>query len=232
MPALLAVVRHGESAANVAREAAKRAGVARFDLQLRDMDVPLSPLGERQARALGAWFCQEQQLFDIVLASPYRRAKATADFIVDAKAVTGAFESIFVDERLREKEFGILDNVTTAGIEAEYPAEFASHERLGKFYYRPPGGESWPDVILRLRSVLDTVALHFAGKRVLIVAHQIVVLCMRYLLEGISEEQLLAIDRDRDVENCSITEYRNVPHQGFVLTRYNWVVDDRRRSED
>src|SRR5688572_31393696 len=27
---------------------------------------------------------------------------------------------------------------------------------LGKFYHRPPGGESWCDVILRLRSALDT----------------------------------------------------------------------------
>lgn len=196
------------------------------------MDVPLSPRGEQQACALGAWFRNEQQLFDIVLASPYRRAKATADFIVDAKAVTDSFESIFVDERLREKEFGILDNVTTAGVEAEYPAEFASHDRLGKFYYRPPGGESWPDVILRLRSMLDSLALHFAGRRVLIVAHQIVVLCMRYLLEGMSEEQLLAIGRDRDVQNCSVTEYRNVPDKGFVLTRYNWTVDNRPHPED
>lgn len=93
---------------------------------------------------------------------------------------------------------------------------------LGKFYHRPPGGESWTDVILRLRALLDTVALHHAGKRVLIVAHQVVVLCLRYVLENMDEAQVLAIDSSGDVANCSITEYgfaQGLPN----LIRYNFV---------
>ena len=61
-------------------------------------------------------------------------------------------------------------------------------------------------MILRLRSVLDTVSLHHGG-RVLIVAHQVVVLCLRYLLEGMTEDQILAIDAEGDVANCGVTEY-------------------------
>jgi probable phosphoglycerate mutase len=78
---------------------------------------------------------------------------------------------------------------------------------VGKFYYRPPAGESWCDVILRLRSVLDTISLHHGGKHVLIVAHQVVVLCMRYLLENMDEKTILAIDAEGDVANCAVTEY-------------------------
>jgi broad specificity phosphatase PhoE len=49
------------------------------------------------------------------------------------------------------------------------PSETGSTGRLlGKFYYRPPGGESWCDVILRLRGALDTMSLHHAGRRVLL----------------------------------------------------------------
>jgi len=33
--------------------------------------------------------------------------------------------------------------------------EAARRARLGKLYYRPPGGESWADVALRLRSFLS-----------------------------------------------------------------------------
>ena len=78
---------------------------------------------------------------------------------------------------------------------------------IGKFYHRPPGGESWCDVILRLRSVLDMLSLHFAGRRVLIVAHEVIVLCFRYLIEDLDEAQILAIDKEGDVVNCGVTEY-------------------------
>jgi probable phosphoglycerate mutase len=62
----------------------------------------------------------------------------------------------------------------------------------------------------------------------LIVAHQVVVLCLRYLLEKLSEQQILAIDREREVANCSVTEYRFDPalgnDGGLVLRRYNFVA--------
>ena len=94
---------------------------------------------------------------------------------------------------------------------------------LGKFYHRPPGGESWTDVILRLRALLDTIGLHHAGKRVLVVAHQVVVLCLRYILEEMDEAQILAVDRAGDVANCSVTEY-DFAGGAPRLRRYNFVA--------
>src|SRR5438874_11122860 len=55
-PQTLWIVRHGQSAGNVARDAAEAAGLRVIDIAERDVDVPLSALGERQARALGEWF--------------------------------------------------------------------------------------------------------------------------------------------------------------------------------
>jgi probable phosphoglycerate mutase len=52
-PDRLWIVRHGQSAGNVARDAADAAGVGRIDIADRDMDVTLSPLGQEQATALG-----------------------------------------------------------------------------------------------------------------------------------------------------------------------------------
>ncbi len=87
------------------------------------------------------------------------------------------------DERLREKEFGILDRLTPLGIRAKYPDLAEQRLHVGKFYFRPPGGESWCDVILRLRSFLDMLTREYRGDRVLVVAHQVIVNCLRYLLE-------------------------------------------------
>ena len=225
-PSVLWLVRHGESAGNVARDAAHTAGLERIDLPSRDVDVPLSPLGEQQADALGRWFAKghEDGRPDVMLASPYVRAMSTARRF-RAAGGCAADEPICCDERLREKEFGILDGLTTAGIHAHQPDQAEFRRLLGKFYHRPPGGESWCDVIFRLRSLMDTVSLHYAERRVMIVAHQVVVLCMRYVIENLSEQEILAIDREGDVANCSITEYRFDPAAGkngnLVLARYN-----------
>ncbi|MEP6690741.1 MAG: histidine phosphatase family protein, partial [Gemmatimonadaceae bacterium] len=78
---------------------------------------------------------------------------------------------------------------------------------LGKFYHRPPGGESWCDVILRLRSAVEMISREYCGQRVLLVCHSVVVLCMRYILEHMTEDEILRIDRENEVANCSVTSY-------------------------
>ena len=230
-PDRLWVVRHGESSGNVARDAAHEANLLRIETGGRDADVPLSPLGERQSDALGRWFASmpPRERPEVVLTSPYLRARQTAALVHAAGGTAAASPDDFVvDERLREREFGILDRLTRQGIEQEYPEQAEFRRALGKFYHRPPGGESWCDVILRLRSALDTVALHYGGARVLIVGHQVVVLCMRYLVEKMTEEGILAVDAEGDVVNCGVTEYAFDPGRGvgggLSLRRYNFAA--------
>jgi 2,3-bisphosphoglycerate-dependent phosphoglycerate mutase len=229
-PERLWVVRHGESAGNVARDAAHAAGLAEINIAGRDADVALSERGKEQSLALGRWFAAlpEDERPNVVLISPYLRAKQTAELIAAAGGLSQNSLEFVIDERLREKEFGILDRLTRSGIERDHAQQAEFRRLLGKFYHRPPGGESWCDVILRLRSALDTMSLHYDGCRVLVVSHQVVVLCLRYLLEQMTEEQILAIDAERDVANCGLTEYRfdskRGKHGSLVLTRYNFVA--------
>lgn len=228
-PSVLWVVRHGQSAGNVARDAAHATGAHRIELTERDVDVPLSDLGREQAAALGHWFARRDSQPDVMLASPYLRAQQTAQIFRDAGGCD-AEEAICIDERLREKEFGILDGLTTAGVAHELPDQAEFRRLLGKFYHRPPGGESWADVILRLRSLLDTVSLHYGGRPVMIIAHQVVVLCLRYIIENLSEGEILGIDQMGDVSNCGVTEYRFDPSVGkagnLVLVDYNVTPPD------
>ena len=208
-PARMWLVRHGQSQGNVAREAADQAGHAEIDIDLRDVDVPLSELGERQAEAAGRWFAAlpPDERPEVILSSPYVRARQTSEAICRAGALAGGPAKSIIDERLREREFGIFGRLTTIGIREKYPEEAAHRTRLGKFYHRPPGGESWADVILRLRSMLNTINLHYSDRRVLVVCHQVVVLCMRYVLEELDEAEILDIDRQAEVLNCGICAY-------------------------
>jgi broad specificity phosphatase PhoE len=209
-PQQLWVVRHGQSAGNVAREAAEASGLTTIDIAFRDIDTPLSCLGEQQAIALGHWFgaLPKSGQPEVVLSSPYVRAQHSAILLMQAAGLDDGKVVLRFDERLREREFGILDRLTVAGITQKYPELGAQRGHVGKFYFRPPGGESWCDVILRLRSLVEMITREYAAKRVLIVAHQVTVNCLRYLLEDLDEKRILEIDRQQDVPNCGVTSYR------------------------
>ena len=227
-PDLLYLVRHGESAGNVARDAATAAGHHVIDIDVRDVDVPLSDLGREQARALGRWYgtLKKEAQPEIVLTSPYLRARDTADIIIAESGIEPA--ALVVDERFREKEFGILDRLTAAGISASHPDQAEFRRVLGKFYFRPPGGESWTDVILRLRSALEMISREYCGCKVLIVCHSVVVLCMRYLIEHMTESEILGIDRLNEIANCSVTSYfydaKHGPRGRLALDLFNFVA--------
>ncbi|MEY2422330.1 MAG: 2,3-bisphosphoglycerate-dependent phosphoglycerate mutase [Acidimicrobiaceae bacterium] len=198
-----------------------------IDIAERDMDVPLSELGERQARALGHWFGErpKRDRPTIVMASPYKRAARTAELALEAAGMDDI--GVCLDERLREREFGQLDRLTRSGIESRFPDEAAARKRLGKFYHRPVSGESWADVALRVRSALDTIGREYGGERVLLVSHQVVILLFRYVFDGLTEQELLAVDREQELANCGVTEYRFDPKTGRTggmrLHRYNDV---------
>jgi broad specificity phosphatase PhoE len=229
-PDILWIVRHGESAGNVALDAALAATQPSIDIEIRDMDVPLSARGKEQATALGQWFGQlpKHHRPTVILTSPYVRARHTADLLIEAASLDRDELIDVVDERLREKEFGVLDRLTSFGIAAQYPEQAEFRRFLGKFYHRPPGGESWCDVILRLRNVIDTVTRDYRRERVLVVGHTVVLLCLRYLLEHMTEEQILAIDHSTEIANCSVTSYEFEPQRGkhgeLMLRLFNFVA--------
>ncbi|GAA3755947.1 histidine phosphatase family protein [Micromonospora maritima] len=203
--ASLWIVRHGESTANVAATAAETSGAELIDLTHRDADVPLSPTGEEQARATGRWLAglPEGRRPDVAVVSPYLRAVRTAEL-----ALAGTGVPMSRDERLRDRELGILDGLTGHGVRKRYPEEAQRRARLGKFYYRPPGGESWTDVALRLRALLGDLRRDHEGGHVLLFGHDALVFLLRYLVEGLTEEELMALTREQVIANCSVTGWR------------------------
>jgi probable phosphoglycerate mutase len=229
-PESLWIVRHGESSGNVARDLAEAEQLESIDIAERDVDVPLSDLGRGQSEALGRWIVEqpEDEQPTVLWTSPYVRARQTADIALRA---AGLDLPVVSDERLREREFGVLDRLTRRGITAQFPDESERRARLGKFYHRPPGGESWSDVLLRVRTALDDVRREAAGERVMLVAHQVVVLLVRYVVERMDEEQILAIDKEGDVANCSVTSYRYRGGPLMELEHYNAITHLEQEDE-
>ena len=218
-PSLLVLLRHGESVGNVADRQAREQRVGRLDLKARDADVELSPTGCEQADAIGRYLAElpESACPTVMLTSPYARA---ADTAARALAASGLSIPCRADERLRERELGVFDGLTSAGVREEYPEEAERRQRLGKFYYRPPGGESWADVVLRVRGVLADVGGWPSSERLWVFTHQAVITCFRYLLEGLSEAQILDIDGSVPVPNGSTTTYRRGPAGFPQLVEY------------
>ncbi|MCW2831170.1 MAG: histidine phosphatase family protein [Aeromicrobium sp.] len=200
----IGIVRHGESTANVAAASAARDRLDLIDVAEREADVPLSALGERQAATLRRWLrdLPDGHAPDLVITSPFRRARQTAEIALDGFSVRTR-----VDERLRDRDLGVLDLHTAEGIRSAFPDEAERRRRHGKFYYRPPGGESWTDVALRLRAVLREIEQDTPGRRVLLFAHDVVVSMVRYVLEDLEEETLMAAAAKTPIANASLSSW-------------------------
>lgn len=189
------------------------------------MDVGLTPVGGRQAVATGKALGIRFQ-FDRVFVSPFARTMLTAQLM--SQQFPYAVDLI-EDDRLREIDFGVLDGLTKHGITHLQPEEKERRVRLGKYHHRPPGGENYPDVALRLHSFLGTLTREASEASILVVCHSVVVLVFRKLLERLSERQVLAIesDKNQEIHNCSVTHYACDPDAGrqgkLVLRDFNHV---------
>lgn len=232
----LVLVRHGQSTGNVAREEALAAEADVIEIGQRDADVPLSALGREQSGALGTWLAglPPGRRPSVVWCSPYVRAQQTADI---ALAAAGLDLPTYVDERWRDRELGILDLLTAQGVAARFPSERHRRRWLGKLYYRPPGGESWADVALRLRSVLPevigdgvTAASDGSGGSVLVVCHDAVIMLVRYILERWDERTLLDAAAGTEIANCSVTRLVRDRQNRWTADLFN-EVDHLRRQD-
>ena len=171
----LFLVRHGESLGNLNEQAYRQFG---------DHNVPLTQWGYRQAAEAGGAISSYLQGVPrtgfrrlSIWYSPFLRTRQSKDALLQAlpESVVG---DIREDYLLREQDFGLFTEIYDhAEQKQKFPEEFEKWARLrsnsGKFYARPPDGESRADVAQRVRLFLQTV-LHDAehdNDNVVIVGH-------------------------------------------------------------
>ncbi|WP_043163536.1 histidine phosphatase family protein [Salinispora tropica] len=145
---------------------------------------------------------------DVVVCSPYLRARQTWTQATDTAAAHGTrYPQAHIDDRLCDRHMGDLELLTPLMIATRFPAEAARLAADGPYAYRPPGGETFNDVTARVRAVLADLNTRHPGQRVLIVAHDAVVVAVRHILEELPFANLDAILAITPITNTSLTRY-------------------------
>jgi ribonuclease H / adenosylcobalamin/alpha-ribazole phosphatase len=125
-------------------------------------DLPLSRTGRAEAaaaaeraKALGV---------DVVVASPLRRTRETAEIVAGALGLP-----VVLDEDLVELDFGDLEGLTFDEARAKHP--LAARRFLDDVTVAAPGGESIVDVSNRVARARRRILSQHAGRTVLVVSH-------------------------------------------------------------
>ncbi len=136
------LLRHGETVFN--RE-------GRYQGQL---DSPLTPLGERQARVVAEALSERLGQTPVtILSSPLGRALRTAEILSTALPGNPMPEP---DERLKEVGMGEWDGLTRAEIADRWP-DARRGRSTREWMFHGPGGESLEDLATRLGDLLDEI---------------------------------------------------------------------------
>lgn len=163
--ARLILIRHAESVANAER---------RFTHGPHEL---LSERGRVEARER-ARFLRERFAPEALYASPFARAVETARLIGEVFELEA---QIVAD--LREQDFGQLRGKPYSVLDQD-----PERARVGRWRYRPPGGETLEEVTRRAGPALDAIAARHAGRQVLVVSHGAVMAGLRAWV-GASEEE-------------------------------------------
>ena len=180
----LIIVRHGQSMANLNGTFAGQ------------VDVPLSPLGHRQAEELKEYLTKEYKI-DMVYSSALSRA---CDTVSPTAAALGL--SVIRDEGLKEINGGKWEGLTHEEIARKFPEDFAVwRENIG--LSRCTGGESMRELQERSIAATARIAAENDGRTVLIGTHAGFLRAMICYWRGIP---LGEMKNTAWVPNASVTE--------------------------
>ncbi len=148
----LIVVRHGETLYNIQNRITGQS------------DVPLSPLGERQAELVGAYLAHEK--IDVVVSSDLQRTRATAQAIAHAHNLP-----IYDDADLREIAMGEWEGHNTEEITALFSDSQVKWRADATNYAIPGGGENLTQVHARIARAVERWYTHYPDATVVWTTH-------------------------------------------------------------
>lgn len=181
MPTTLYLIRHGATAQNSHRPVI---------LQGNAINGPLNEIGHRQAREVADFLASRPVA--AVYSSPMIRARQTAESVAAPHRL-----AITPLDRLHEVDVGDWEGKTWTQImedDPEYYSHFMSDPAVP---YR--GGESYVQVLERVRPVFESLLQRHAGETFAVVAHNVV---NRVYLASLLGDSLLSSRRIRQMNCC------------------------------
>lgn len=140
-------------------------------------NADLSPRGQQYAQALGHFMDGLGDPCYKVITSTFNRTQQTAKYIHVDKEIRSEIDEINAGEH---------DNLTYEQIAQMYPVEFALRDK-DKLNYRYPKGESYMDVVQRLKPIMEELETE---NNLLIISHQATLRCILTLLLKLPVEEL------------------------------------------
>jgi len=228
LPLDLILVRHGQSEGNAAKRLSEKddhTAFAKLTTGRHSRSYRLSKRGREQAMMAGDWlkaeFLKDGTTFDRFIVSEYTRAMETAALLQLPDA------NWYRNFYLTERDWGDIE----AAPENERNEKFRdalNMRAIEPFFWKPPNGESFAELCLRLDHVLQSLERHFSDKKVIIVCHGEVMRGFRVLLERMSQQSFknsyLSKEKEENIHNCEILHYsRKDPESGKLEDRIHWL---------
>jgi broad specificity phosphatase PhoE len=160
-------------------------------------DLPLDERGRRQARSIAAHIAKLDPV-DEVISSPLRRARETAQVLVDRLGGT-----VEVHDGLIETEFGEWEGLTIGEAHTKWPDLLAAWLKRGDV--APPSGESFEHVETRTLRALEEILGRYRGKRVVLVSHVTPIKTLLRLALGAPQETMFRFHLD--TASLSVVDY-------------------------
>ena len=123
----------------------------------------LSSVGQAQIQALGQWM--KNVPFDLIYSSDSLRAKQTAEAITQFSG-----HELQFDQRLREKNFGVFEGLTSEEARERHPEVFRLFKTAGSKYVIDEG-ESTQQLQDRALEIVNEIRIKHPEERVLLVTH-------------------------------------------------------------
>jgi Fructose-2,6-bisphosphatase len=187
-PQYFALVRHGESFANILTE--RPTDALYYEVSGSDKNVDITPRGveqiEHRGNMIHRLFPAENPVQTVHI-SEFKRVRRSGCII---KKKLGYRVDTLTDARLNKRSYGKFWNLTYRGVKTLHPEQFEIFKSLGPMKYRPPGGENYFDLFERVEEYLDSVINPSSGHQ-LLVGHLVVILAFQRLLEGLPDSEVV-----------------------------------------
>jgi probable phosphoglycerate mutase len=192
VPTTILFVRHGETPFTPSR---RFSGVSGEDPELTETGIA-------QAKAIAVEVAARKP--DLLIASPLLRTRMTAREIAEKTGLNPIF-----DEQWVELDFGSWDGLLPSEAKEQFPEEWDSWIRSASS--RPPRGESYTEIYSRVEAGIEDLVERYPGKKICIVAHNIVIRAVTAYALCAPVESMYHID----VLPCSITTIAVWPSDGL-----------------
>lgn len=157
METKIILVRHAECVGNISN---RLSGITDFEL---------TDNGKRQAQKLAKELCDKN--IDVIYSSPLTRAIDTSKYI----ARNNNIETIDIDERLIEIDYGVCDGMSWTDIDKQYPSVRKLWKQIYKYPISIPNQEQFIDVSLRMNEAIKDILNKNQGKTICIISHGIAI---------------------------------------------------------